>query len=72
MVARGVVERPTRRLFGLVAPFLCALTVACVLKTLAAIDAKDADRLFQLGGEIDAACEACHVVFWYPPDLIKN
>lgn len=42
------------------------------LKTLAAIDAKDADRLFQLGGEIDEACEACHVVFWYPPDLVKN
>jgi hypothetical protein len=42
------------------------------LKTLAAIDAKDSDRLFQLGGEIDQACEACHVVFWYPPDLVKN
>lgn len=42
------------------------------LETLTAIDAKDADRLFRLGGEIDEACEACHVVFWYPPDLAKN
>ena len=22
-----------------------------------------------VGGEIDAACEACHLVYWYPPDL---
>jgi hypothetical protein len=42
------------------------------LKTLAAIDAKDADQLFQLGGDIDEACEACHLVFWYPADLVKN
>lgn len=38
------------------------------LKTLDAIDAKDPQRLFDVGGEIDEACEACHVVFWYPPD----
>lgn len=38
------------------------------LKTLTAIDAKDPQRLFDVGGEIDEACEACHLVFWYPPD----
>jgi hypothetical protein len=38
------------------------------LKTLDAIDAKDPQRLFDVGGEIDAACEACHLVFWYPPE----
>jgi hypothetical protein len=38
------------------------------LKTLDAIDAKDPQRVFDAGGEIDEACEACHVVFWYPPE----
>jgi len=42
------------------------------IKTLAAIDAKDTEQLFQLGGDIDEACEACHLVFWYPSDLVKN
>lgn len=42
------------------------------LKALDAIDAKDADRLLEVGGEIDDACEACHLVYWYPPDLVKN
>lgn len=42
------------------------------LKTLAAIDAKDPERLFEAGGEIDEACEACHLVFWYPPDLVSQ
>lgn len=36
------------------------------LQTLAAIDAKDAAALFDLGGTIDDACESCHVTFWYP------
>lgn len=42
------------------------------LRTLAAIDAKDSNQLFELGGELDQACEACHQVFWYPADLGKN
>lgn len=42
------------------------------LKALDAIDAKDADRLLEVGGEIDEACEACHLVYWYPPDLVKH
>ena len=37
------------------------------LQAVAAIDAKDAQKLFELGGAIDSACEACHLVFWYPP-----
>ena len=39
------------------------------LKALAAIDAQDAQKLFDVGGEIDEACEACHLVYWYPPEL---
>jgi cytochrome c556 len=38
-------------------------------KALVAIDAKDADALMNAGGIIDAACEACHVVYWYPQQL---
>jgi cytochrome c556 len=39
---------------------------ASTLKALQAIDAKDAAGLFEVGGEIDTACEACHVTYWYP------
>jgi cytochrome c556 len=35
-------------------------------KALSAIDAKNADALMTAGGLIDEACEACHVVYWYP------
>jgi hypothetical protein len=40
------------------------------LKTLAAVDAKDPVALFELGGTIDEACEACHVTFWYPNQVL--
>jgi hypothetical protein len=36
------------------------------LQALAAIDAKDAQGLMDAGGVIDAACEACHITYWYP------
>ncbi len=36
------------------------------LKALTAIDAKNAQGLMDAGGVIDAACEACHVTYWYP------
>ncbi len=35
-------------------------------KTLSAVEAKNADALFEAGGPIDTACEACHRVYWYP------
>jgi len=37
------------------------------IKALAAIDSKNADALLNVGSEIDEACEACHLVYWYPP-----
>jgi hypothetical protein len=40
------------------------------VKTLAAVDAKDPVALFELGGTIDEACEACHVTFWYPNQVL--
>ena len=36
------------------------------VKTLQAIDAKDSEGLFDVGEELYAACESCHVTFWYP------
>jgi hypothetical protein len=35
-------------------------------EALAAIDAKNAQRLMDSGTTIDNACEACHVTYWYP------
>ena len=34
---------------------------------LNAIDARDAEALFDAGGTLDAACENCHQIYWYPP-----
>lgn len=33
-----------------------------------AIDAKNVDRLEEVGGIIEHACEGCHSQFWYPGD----
>jgi len=33
-----------------------------------AIDAKNVDRLEEVGGIIEHACESCHSQFWYPGD----
>jgi cytochrome c556 len=35
-------------------------------KALSAIDRRNSEELFDVGGEIDVACEACHTTFWYP------
>jgi hypothetical protein len=37
---------------------------------LRAIDAKDADKLFEVGEQIERACEACHSQYWYPNEKI--
>jgi hypothetical protein len=33
---------------------------------LTAIDHRNPQRLFEAGGDLDAACEACHLKYWYP------
>jgi hypothetical protein len=38
------------------------------LQALAAVDARNPQQLFDVGGEIDEVCESCHVEFWYPPN----
>jgi hypothetical protein len=35
-------------------------------KTLAAIEKRDINAYLEVGGEIDEACEQCHLKFWYP------
>ena len=37
-----------------------------------AIDAKNVDRLEEVGGIIEHACEACHTQFWYPGDKVPS
>ncbi|MGH9560083.1 MAG: hypothetical protein ACRD3S_01390, partial [Terracidiphilus sp.] len=34
---------------------------------LAAIRSRNAEQLGKLAGELDEACEECHVKYWYPP-----
>jgi hypothetical protein len=29
---------------------------------------KDANALWQAGGDLDEACEGCHLEYWYPGD----
>jgi cytochrome c556 len=36
------------------------------MEALRAIDAKSVDGISEAGGTIDAACEGCHLQFWYP------
>jgi hypothetical protein len=42
-----------------------ALRTAAV-KALTAIDARNPEALTEAGGDLDAACEACHLKYWYP------
>jgi hypothetical protein len=37
---------------------------------LAAIDAMDPASLVKAGGAIEGVCEACHLTFWYPNQII--
>ena len=37
---------------------------------LAAIDAKDANKVFEVGEQIERACEGCHSQYWYPNEKI--
>lgn len=39
-----------------------------LLKVLEIVKARDSDKLFDAGSNIDRACEACHLEYWYPGD----
>jgi hypothetical protein len=49
--------------------FAEALRSAALL-AVAAIDARDPIQLVSAGGAIDQVCEGCHLVFWYPNQVI--
>ena len=38
------------------------------LEILEVVKKKDVDALWQAGGDLDQACEACHLEYWYPGD----
>jgi hypothetical protein len=38
------------------------------LEVLEIVKKKDVDALWQAGGDLDEACEACHLEYWYPGD----
>jgi hypothetical protein len=39
---------------------------------MGAIDARDPQKVFDLGDELDLACENCHREFWYPNEQIPE
>jgi len=38
------------------------------LEVLEVVKKKDVDALFDAGGDLDKACEECHLEYWYPND----
>jgi len=38
------------------------------LEVLEVVKKRDVDALWQAGGDLDEACEACHLEYWYPGD----
>ena len=48
-----------------------ALHNAAMLAAKAA-DAKDADKIFEVGETIEHACENCHKMYWYPNEVIPQ
>jgi hypothetical protein len=43
-----------------------------VSHALKAIEAKDSDKLFEIGEGIEHACENCHKTYWYPNEVIPE
>jgi hypothetical protein len=37
-----------------------------MLEVIEIVKKKDVDALFDAGGDMDKACEACHLEYWYP------
>jgi hypothetical protein len=45
---------------------------AAAKNVLAAIEARDVDKVFMLGATIEHACEGCHKAYWYPNEVIPE
>jgi len=42
------------------------------MAAVAAADAKDTQKLFEVGEQIENACENCHMHYWYPNEKIPQ
>jgi hypothetical protein len=42
------------------------------LKVLEIVEKKDAQALFEIGEDLDKACENCHRAYWYPNEKIPD
>jgi hypothetical protein len=42
------------------------------VNVLQAIDARDPHKVFELGEQIEVACESCHKQYWYPNEKIPE
>jgi hypothetical protein len=42
------------------------------VEVLKVVDAKDAQKLFEIGEDLDRACENCHRQYWYPNETIPD
>jgi hypothetical protein len=42
------------------------------MQALTAVEAKDAQKLFEVGETIEHACEGCHSAYWYPNEKIPT
>lgn len=42
------------------------------LEILDIVKKKDVEQLFKAGSDLDQACEACHIEFWYPSDTAND
>lgn len=42
------------------------------VKVLEIVDKKDAEGLFDIGEDLDRACENCHRAYWYPNESIPD
>jgi cytochrome c556 len=42
------------------------------MAAVAAADAKDPQKLFEVGEQIERACETCHMAYWYPNEKIPT
>jgi hypothetical protein len=45
---------------------------SAAVEALQAIDAKDAQKLFDVGEHIERACENCHSHYWYPNQQLPS
>jgi hypothetical protein len=41
-------------------------------EVIRAVDARDADKVLELGERVEGSCEGCHRQYWYPNEVIPE